>query len=100
MKVTKNSPALVIADEWIGMEVEVVESRNPCEVGIKGTVIDETMKTLRIKTQRGIKTIEKRGRTFRVKYKKWVMRVRGDLIAFRPEDRIKKGIMLIKRAKG
>lgn len=96
----KNSPALVIADEWIGLEVEVVESPNPCEVGIKGVVIDETMKTFRIRTDRGIRTVEKRGRVFRVRYGKWVLRVRGDLVAFRPEERIKKGIMLIKRAKG
>lgn len=81
------------------MEVEVVESPNPFEVGIRGKVVDETMKTLRIKTEKGVKIIEKKRRTFRVKYKKWLLRVRGDLIAFRPEDRIKKGIMLIKRAK-
>ncbi len=95
----KNSPALVIADEWIGLEVEVADSPNPCEIGIKGVVVDETMKTLKIKTDRGVKTVEKSGRTFRVKYKNWVLRVRGDLIAFRPEDRIKKGIMIIKRSK-
>ena len=95
----KNSPALVIADEWIGLEVEVVDSPNTCEIGIKGIVVDETMKTLKIKTDRGIKIIEKSRRTFRVKYKNWVLRVRGDLIAFRPEDRIKKGIMIIKRSK-
>ncbi len=100
LKKLEDSPALVIADEWIGLEVEVVESPNPCEIGIKGRVVDETMKTFRIETDRGIKVVEKRGRVFRVKYKKWLLRVRGDLLAFRPEERIKKGIMLIKRAKG
>ncbi len=98
-EVLKNSPALVIADEWIGMEVEVVESPNPCELGIKGVVVDETMKTLKIKTDRGVKVIEKKGRAFKVKYGKWLLKVSGNLIAYRPEERIKKGIMLIKRSK-
>ncbi|RLI86404.1 MAG: ribonuclease P protein subunit [Archaeoglobales archaeon] len=91
--------ALVLADEWIGLEVEVVESPNPSEVGIKGIVVDETMNTLRIKTEKSLKTVAKRNRVFRVWYKGKRLRVKGDLIAFRPEDRIKRGIMLIKKAK-
>ncbi|AEA46988.1 ribonuclease P component 1 family protein [Archaeoglobus veneficus] len=92
-------PALILADEWIGLKVEVVESPNPSEVGLKGIVVDETMNTLRIKTEKSLKTVAKRGRVFRVWYKGRVLRVKGDLIAFRPEERIKRGIMLIKRAK-
>jgi len=99
LKIKLGSPAMVITDEWIGMEVEVVESSNPCEIGIKGVVVDETMRTLRIKTDRGVKVVEKKGRAFKVKYGRWLLKVRGDLIAFRPEDRIKKGIMLIKKSK-
>ncbi len=93
-------PEFVLAHEWIGLEVEVVESPNPCEIGIRGVVVDETMNTLRIKTEKGLKTVAKKGRTFRVKFAGKVLRVKGDLIAFRPEDRIKKGILMLKRAKG
>jgi len=91
--------AMVIADEWIGLNIEVVESPNPCEIGIRGVVVDETMNTFKIKTEKGLKTIVKKGRTFRVWYKGKRIRVKGDLMAFRPEDRIKRGIMLIKKAK-
>ncbi len=93
-------PELILAHEWIGLEVEVVESPNPSEVGIKGVVVDETMNTLKIRTEKGLKIVAKRGRTFRVRFAGKVLRVRGDLIAFRPEDRIKRGILMLKRAKG
>ncbi len=91
--------AMVLADEWIGLKVEVVKSPNPCEVGMKGIVMDETMNIFRIKTEKSLKTVAKKGRVFRVWYKGVRLRVKGDLIAFRPEERIKRGIMLIKRAK-
>ena len=90
----------VIARDWIGLDVEVVESPNPAEVGIKGEVIDETQNTLRIKTEKGLKTVAKKRRTFRVWYGDRIMKINGDLISFRPEERIKRGIILLKRAKG
>ncbi len=93
-------PEFILAHEWIGLEVEVVDSPNPSEIGIKGIVVDETMNTLKIKTEKGLKIVVKKGRTFRVKFGGKVLRVKGDLIAFRPEDRIKKGILMLKRAKG
>ncbi|MBO8179575.1 MAG: ribonuclease P protein component 1 [Archaeoglobus sp.] len=90
----------VIARDWIGLKVEVVESPNKSEVGMKGEVVDETQNTLKIMTEKGLKVVAKRGRTFRVWYKGKIMRIKGDLINFRPEDRIKRGLMLLKRAKG
>ncbi len=93
-------PEFILAHEWIGLEVEVVDSPNPSEIGIKGIVVDETMNTLKIKTEKGLKIVAKKGRTFRVRFEGKVLRVKGDLIAFRPEDRIKKGILMLKRAKG
>jgi len=93
-------PEFILAHEWIGLEVEVVDSPNPSEIGIRGIVVDETMRTLKIKTEKGLKTVAKKGRTFRVRFGGKVLRVKGDLIAFRPEDRIKKGILMLKRAKG
>ena len=93
-------PEFILAHEWIGLEVEVVESPNPSEVGIKGIVVDETLNTFEIKTEKGLKIVAKRGRIFRVKFAGKVLRVKGDLVAFRPEERIKKGILMLKRAKG
>ncbi len=90
----------MIARDWIGLMVEVVESPNENEVGIKGEVVDETQNTLKIMTEKGLKVVAKSDRTFRVWYKCKIMRIKGDLINFRPEDRIKRGLMLLKRAKG
>ncbi|MEM1578873.1 MAG: ribonuclease P protein subunit [Archaeoglobaceae archaeon] len=92
--------AELIARDWIGLRVEVVESPNSSEIGISGEVFDETEKTFKIMTEKGLKIVAKRGRTFRVWYEGRVVRVSGDLTAFRPEERIMRGLMLIKRAKG
>ena len=90
----------LIAHELIGLECEVVSSPNKDEVGIKGKIVDETMKTLLIETPKGLKRIEKKGRSFRIRFRGENYLVSGDIIAFRPEERIKKGIILIKRFKG
>ncbi len=58
------------------------------------------MNILKIKTEKSLKIVAKKGRIFRVKFAGRVLRVKGDLIAFRPEDRIKKGLLMLKRAKG
>ncbi len=92
-------PEYIIAHEWIGLNVEVVNSTNQSEVGIKGKVVDETKNTLKILTEKGLKTVIKRGRVFRVKFAGKLIDVSGDLINFRPEERIKKGLMLLKRGK-
>ena len=80
----------ILADELIGLYAEVVESTDRRKVGIKGKVIDETMKTLRIKTDRGIKTVPKAECVFVFEYRGKRIRVDGRLLVARPEDRIKK----------
>jgi ribonuclease P protein subunit POP4 len=92
-------PEYVIAHEWIGLEVEVIDSPNKCEVGLKGEVVDETMNTFTIKTEKSLKTVAKRNRLFKVKFAGKHLKVSGNYLHFRPEDRIKRGIMLIKRIK-
>ncbi|MCS7118951.1 MAG: ribonuclease P protein subunit [Archaeoglobaceae archaeon] len=92
--------AELIARDWIGLKIEVVNSPNDCEIGLKGEVVDETERTFKIMTEKGLKTVSKKGRSFRVEYEGKIVKVIGDLLAFRPEDRIMKGLMLIKKAKG
>ena len=52
--------------DWIGKEVEVVDSRNKDYIGIKGKVIDETLNMLIIKTEKGIKKVLKKGTKFKI----------------------------------
>ncbi|MDK2795693.1 MAG: ribonuclease protein subunit [Archaeoglobaceae archaeon] len=92
--------AELIARDWIGLEVEVTDSPNKFEIGIKGEIVDETEKTFRIMTEKGLKVVAKKGRNFRVRYAGKVVNVKGDLTAFKPEERIMRGLMLIKRSKG
>jgi len=90
----------VLARDWIGLRIEVVDSPNSSEIGLKGMVVDETMKTLKIETGRGMRVVAKSRRVFEVEVEDEKFRVNGDLITFRPEDRIMRGLMMANRMKG
>ena len=83
---TKN----VIRHELIGLTVEVVESTNKFNIGIKGTVVDETKNLLIIEADKKIKKIQKKGTKFifTIPSGKKV-KVNGTKIVRRPEERIK-----------
>ncbi len=74
--------------ELIGLDVEVVESKNKKQVGIKGRVVDETKNTLVIFDGRE-KRIEKKSAKFAFKVSGKKIIVDGSLLVARPEDRIK-----------
>ena len=77
--------------EFIGLMVEVIESKNKSQVGLKGRVIDETQKTIKIEYKGKEKVIPKSGSVFRFTLPNGEkMSIRGDAILCRPEDRIKK----------
>jgi len=80
----------IIRHELIGLPVEIVESKNKFQAGIKGTVVDETKNLLIIETKRGIKKIQKKGAKFifTIPDGRKVI-VNGEKIALRPEERIK-----------
>ncbi len=90
----------MLARDWIGLVVEVVDSPNSSEIGLKGMVVDETMKTLRIETEKGVRMVAKSKRVFEVEVEGMRFRINGDLIAFRPEERIMRGLMIASRIKG
>ena len=72
------------------MIVEVVDSANKVQVGIKGMIVDETKNLLTIETEKGIKKIQKKNSVFIFNIpdgKK--VKVNGNKIAVRPEERIK-----------
>lgn len=75
----------------IGLEVKVVESTNPSQVGLSGKVVDESRNILTIETRKGVKNLPKQDCTFsfRIPSGEWV-RVDGKLLLARPEDRPKK----------
>lgn len=76
--------------EFIGLEVEVIESRHPGYRNVHGRVVDETKNTLTIATERKEVVVPKRSNTFQFTCGSERIPVQGTEIQHRPEDRIKK----------
>lgn len=67
--------------ELIGIEVEVND--------IKGIIIDETKNLFLIKEGHKKKKIAKKNNEFIFNFPESMLKIKGDMIAIRPEDRIK-----------
>lgn len=83
------TPKNLIKHEFIGLDIEVVKSSNKSQIGIKGIVVNETKNTLIIKTKENEKRIQKKNTTFVFKIPGYKVKVNGNKIIARPEDRIK-----------
>jgi len=70
--------------ELIGLKVEVEEHPDSNKIGVSGEVLDETRDMLRI----GGKWVEKEGTVFLFELEDSKVRINGDIIQKRPEDRI------------
>ncbi|MFP4633679.1 MAG: ribonuclease P protein component 1 [Candidatus Aenigmatarchaeota archaeon] len=87
MRDAKNLPR----HELIGLEVRVMESENEVEEGIQGKVIDEGKSVLKVEHEDDEKTLAKKGRVFNFKLpSNEEVKVEGDVLEGRPEERIKK----------
>lgn len=80
------TPGNILRHELIGLECEIVNSKNKSQIGLKGKILDETMKTIVVNDKR----IQKNGTTFRLKLDDCMVDVNGSKLLSRPEDRIKK----------
>jgi ribonuclease P protein subunit POP4 len=86
----KLRPGNLLQHELIGLQITVDESTNGTLVGLRGTVVNETRNMLVIETaQRVEKSVSKASNWFIVTLDDRV-RVKGDRLVARPEDRIKK----------
>ena len=85
-------PKNIVIHELVGLEVIVVNHTDPSLVGLRGIVVDETLNTLLIQTERGRKRVPKKGAVFcfRLPNGKWTI-VKGEEILFRPWERTKRG---------
>jgi ribonuclease P protein subunit POP4 len=94
------SPQNLIHHELIGLEVEVVDSTNPYQIGIIGKVVDETRNTLKIDMYGGhVRMVPKshtdfiftipagNGRRY-LPYTRTRVKVKGTLLLSQPENRI------------
>lgn len=89
MKIT---PRNILYHELIGLRVKILQYTDPTLIGIEGTIVDETMKTLLIEKTSGkrIRVFKSNG-IFQVQLPdgRFVV-LRGDRIVGRPWDRLKK----------
>lgn len=83
------NPGNILRHELIGLDCEIVKARNKSQIGLRGKIIDETMKTIVIQNR---KVVEKKGTIFRVMLGERKVDIDGNFIMMRPEDRIKKKI--------
>jgi len=85
-------PHDILQHELIGLRIKVEESSNSTLRGLRGTVIDETRNMLVIENEhRNEKKIPKAGNIFIFELNGGVrVRVKGERLGSRPEDRIKK----------
>ncbi len=85
------SPENILRHELIGLEVTVAESTNKQIVGLHGKVVDESRQTLKIKSEKGEKTVVKDQCIFSFCLPTGIcVRVEGKQLVSRPEDRVKK----------
>ncbi len=88
MRVT---PENLLWHELIGLRARVVRSRNRAHEGLRGRVVDETMKTLVLETPRGRRTIPKEDVVLELELPGGErVLVRGSSLVGRPEDRLKR----------
>lgn len=89
----------ILYHELIGLEAEVVNSTNRSLVGVSGTVVFETMKTLRLMTRSGrVVVVPKDVAVFNFKLEDGSSRILdGKLLRYRPEERTAKWLRKSRR---
>lgn len=78
----------IFPHELIGEEIEVVDSKNKSNLGIKGKIIDETKETITV-VQDNSKKVVLMKQIITFKLVKSGKIISGEIIAKRPEDRLK-----------
>lgn len=85
------TPDNLVRHELIGLEVEVTESTNRKNAGIRGRVVDESRNSLVIEKKGGKEAmLVKEGNVFVFSVDGKRVRIEGELLVGRPEDRIRK----------
>jgi len=70
---------------WLSRNITVVDSLDPTLVGLTGTVLEETRRTIRVLTDSGRVRLAKNVITFRIDSGELI---EGSSVTQRPEDRI------------
>ena len=74
----------------IGVEIEIIGSKNKANVGVKGRIIDETKNSLIILTKNQRKRVMKQNITAILDFKDVKAKIKGALLLGRADERIKR----------
>ncbi len=77
--------------------MQIIEAKNKTLEGLKGKIVDETKNTFAIETTKGLKKILKKEVTLLFKTKSGSVKIEGEVLVGRPEERIKQKKKLVKR---
>ncbi|MFH1631163.1 MAG: ribonuclease P protein subunit [Candidatus Aenigmatarchaeota archaeon] len=80
----------ILQHELIGLSCDVVAASNKCNVGTHGRIVDETQKTIVLRDRENDYRIAKKSSEFVINLDGRMVRMDGNAILGRPEDRIKK----------
>ena len=76
--------------ELIGLEVEVIDSKNKSNIGIKGNILDETKHTIVVEHKNKRKRLLKNNITLKIKKNNQTITLPGKKLSGRPKERITK----------
>ncbi len=77
--------------ELIGLDVNVVQSKDSNKKGIRGTIVDETQRTFVIETINGEKTVPKNESVFSFELGDESVSLNGATLLYTPIERLKNG---------
>jgi len=79
----------IVKHELIGLNTNVVESKNKANIGISGKIIDETKNTIVIESKGRKKSLFKSNIIIDVHLDNKIVRIDGKLLLGRPKERVK-----------
>ena len=87
------SPRNILSHEWIGLSITIKNAMDPKLNGLSGIVRDETRNTFLVENNSKLVRIVKTNTIFQLALPGFESQtVQGELLRYRPEDRIKKGL--------
>lgn len=84
------TPENIQKHELIGLNMEVVSSKNPNNVNISGKIVNETRKTLLVESKGMLKRLFKDQITLNLDLPRKQVEIDGNLLLGRPWERLKK----------
>ncbi|MGC8935878.1 MAG: ribonuclease P protein component 1 [Candidatus Methanomethylicaceae archaeon] len=85
----KVNPSNLIYHDLVGLSVRVDSSTDPTQIGLEGTVVDETTNMLILSTEKGYRKVSKRNSLFTF-YLPTPVTLEGSKIAYNPAERLKR----------